>query len=510
MSWIRGSASNYQTLSDALEAAATGDSVATAVIATAGTGYTVGDILDVVGGTGTVTAQVEVTAISGGGGTGPITAVRRYNDGVYTATPSTPNSVTNGTGALATVTLTFTGGNGWTTQRNEGESLTSVDLVADGGTGYAEDDIITLSGGAFDTVATLRVTGETGGVIDTVSIEDAGVYNAAPADPVAQASVAPTGGLGAEFNLTWNTGQKQVIMKGSGGGADNIYVGWRSFSEGVDHYNWELHGFTGFTSTVGMDNQPGVSPGLHDGASGQQAGAYLLLHNTSIEYWFTITPYRITIVVKVGSKYFNAYLGWGNRFATITEYPYPAVVAGHTSDALAKSIDNKLSSGLVDPWRSSGTEPAVAGPMFVRFTDGAWHSVWNAEVSVSSRSTRRDRCVMPCQIPQGQQDASGGDVFTSSQASFNDILPVTGLSPTFVATLHPTPGTVDYRILFPATVVFTEPTEQVVLELDDIYWISGSDGLLSEDRIIQDGEVYRVFQNCNRGDNASFLAIKEV
>jgi hypothetical protein len=81
--------------------------------------------------------------------------------------------------------------------------VSSVDSVVSGGTGYEVNDLITLAGGTFLRAAVLRVTGETGNVIDTVSIEDAGVYSVAPADPVAQDTVAPPGGAGATFNLTY-------------------------------------------------------------------------------------------------------------------------------------------------------------------------------------------------------------------------------------------------------------------------------------------------------------------
>lgn len=80
--------------------------VATAVIGTAGTGYTVGDTLTIDGGTG-VAATVTVATISGGGGTGPITGVTLVNVGAYTVNPSSPNSATGGTGSGATITLTF-------------------------------------------------------------------------------------------------------------------------------------------------------------------------------------------------------------------------------------------------------------------------------------------------------------------------------------------------------------------------------------------------------------------
>ena len=72
--------------------------------------------------------------------------------------------------------------------------------VDDGGTGYTAGDVLTLSGGQFAIPVELTVTGETGGVIDTVDITNAGNYTVLPVDPTPA-----TGGTGsdAEFSVTF-------------------------------------------------------------------------------------------------------------------------------------------------------------------------------------------------------------------------------------------------------------------------------------------------------------------
>lgn len=76
-------------------------------ISNGGTGYTVGDTLTVTGGTlgpnGTASV-VKVATISGGGGTGPVATVTISNRGAYKAKPSSPVSVTGGTGTGAKIT----------------------------------------------------------------------------------------------------------------------------------------------------------------------------------------------------------------------------------------------------------------------------------------------------------------------------------------------------------------------------------------------------------------------
>lgn len=71
--------------------------------------------------------------------------------------------------------------------------------VDDGGTGYTEGDVLTVSGGQYAIPVELTVTGETGGVIDSVEITNSGNYTVVPTNPVDV-----TGGTGADatFNLT--------------------------------------------------------------------------------------------------------------------------------------------------------------------------------------------------------------------------------------------------------------------------------------------------------------------
>jgi hypothetical protein len=83
--------------------------VATVAISAAGTGYTAGDVLTIAGGTiqnseNLVPATVTVDTV---GGAGEITGVSVAFPSGYTAAPSTPNTVTGGTGTGAQLNLTF-------------------------------------------------------------------------------------------------------------------------------------------------------------------------------------------------------------------------------------------------------------------------------------------------------------------------------------------------------------------------------------------------------------------
>lgn len=80
------------------------------VIVSGGSGYAVGNILTVSGGTYTTQAQVKVITVSGG----VITELRMETAGNYSIPPTGTLTLTGGGGTGATCTLTFIGGSIWT------------------------------------------------------------------------------------------------------------------------------------------------------------------------------------------------------------------------------------------------------------------------------------------------------------------------------------------------------------------------------------------------------------
>lgn len=78
------------------------NTIPTFSISAAGTGYSVGNLLNLAGGTSTTSLTLLVTAVNGTGG---ITGASIANMGDYTVTPTYPASVTGGTGSGATFTI---------------------------------------------------------------------------------------------------------------------------------------------------------------------------------------------------------------------------------------------------------------------------------------------------------------------------------------------------------------------------------------------------------------------
>jgi hypothetical protein len=107
-----------------------------------GTGYTVGNVLTVVGGTGG-TCTVSVTAVSAG----VVTAVGTPNFAQFTVLPTNPAATTGGTGSGCTLNLTYG---------------VTAPTITNAGSGYVEQPTVTFSGGGGSGAAAYaRVGGDT-------------------------------------------------------------------------------------------------------------------------------------------------------------------------------------------------------------------------------------------------------------------------------------------------------------------------------------------------------------
>jgi len=110
-------------------------SITSATLVSGGTGYSTNDILTVSGGTFATAAQIRVDAQTAG----VITAFTLVNVGAYSVVPSNPVSVTGGTGASATFTLT-----------NAGQAIEVIGLTLVGGIPASPVDGFNLGSGPVE------------------------------------------------------------------------------------------------------------------------------------------------------------------------------------------------------------------------------------------------------------------------------------------------------------------------------------------------------------------------
>jgi hypothetical protein len=109
-----------------------------------GTGYTVGDVLTVSGGTGTA-ATLTVATVSAG----VITAITLLGSGGYSVLPTFPASVTGGTGSGATFTFV------------DMALSSGAVTITNAGSGYVEQPTVTFSGGGGSGAAAIATVGST-------------------------------------------------------------------------------------------------------------------------------------------------------------------------------------------------------------------------------------------------------------------------------------------------------------------------------------------------------------
>ena len=510
---IAQSATDYLDLLDKLVEFVTSRSCTSVAINGGGTGYSVNDVLTVSGGTSTIAVELVVTSVS----SGVIDGVRISQSGAYTSLPTNPVSVTGDGGSGATFNLTFNTDNGWTVNRRTKEAVSAA--VGTAGTGYSVSDQLTIVGGVdADTAAVFNVDSVGGsGEVTGVSLVTAGKYGETPAN-----DAATTGGGGSDCELTvtyqnHTSTDFDVLLEGEGGGADEIFVGIRSFNVGSS-FNWELMGATGYNAANSYVTQPGRSPGNYEsGVEAEREGSYVPLDNSSITYWIYVSGRRIMGAFKVGaSTYTNMYLGWVNPFGTASDFPYPLVVAGCSSarGRLFSSGDTGY-SGMLDP---IADDFDANGPMSYRDPAGVWNQIANSEGSGSGRNALDSFVCWPAGSP-GTTGLAADDDIASTSIETLDLIPNTGGPGTATYFMKQSPESPnDISLLWPTMLVREGDGGSIPRdlhgELEGVFWttadISGAPATAASEDTFTDenGDVYDVFQNCNRTELFSYFALK--
>lgn len=401
-------------------------------------------------------------------------------------------------------------------------------VVSAAGTGYTVGDTLTATGGTFTFAATFVVTAVAAGLVTALRLSNGGAYTVNPGTPVST-----TGGTGTGCTVTvtflttgWtavrNTtpgGEKEVILQGSGGGSDSIYVGIKTYQilsqdSFTTAYNWVLTGMTGFNTGLTFTAQPNVSPGADPTVT--TGGAYVPLKTADafpISFWFNITSYRIIMVALVENAiqhtYVSCYLGWMNRYGTSTEQPYPIFVAGSSGRNNALwSTTNPTITGLTEFMAITGR----AGPAFYRSTVGVWTSIFNSNTTDSgspSRTANTTGIAYPAAVPSLTGLTSEDQIVSTSNLEFVDFIPATGIPGVPAKKLQDT-GSGPHKLMIPVTVIDgAGPTLSIIGEVDDIFWFSGVSSVANQDTLTQGTNIYRVFQNGNRAQEFSFMAVRE-
>jgi len=323
----------------------------------------------------------------------------------------------------------------------------------------------------------------------------------------------------------YNTGSEdEWIATGEGGGSDTIVVGARTYSRAEqDIYGLELAGMDTYDSGQTFANQPGISPGRHDGAGNAVYGSYLPLADRATAWWISATSRRLVGVVRCGGVYLSFHMGWGMAHDSALNYPDPKVIAGSCCDpGIRYSDPDVVVSGIINPigYSTAGRE----GPMQLHTRAGAWSSVRNRVCldpagGVSSLSTTL------CCAPMGRAhigDATGADSWVSNVLEGSQFAQVSSVVIPNASAASTWPGT-QRAVLRRMPDGYQKPLpcyiyelEQSHVTLDGVFWISAAagpndPGLAPEDTLTDPNtsKVYHVFPMGAHESNWNYLALEE-
>jgi|GEM_PF-2793939 len=553
MTWHTGNADGYLELLQDLIELATNAHVDSVTVSAGGSGYAVGDILAINGGTvvGGHTAAVEVLTLSGSA----VATVRIARGGAYTANPGASATTTAETGGGSGCTITTTiASTGWTLDRRSQEAVSAT--IGAGGTGYTVGDQLTLVGGvrgiiSVDTAApaaVFEVASTSGGVVTAVTLVSEGNYEEVPSNDVI---VSGGTGTGCELTVTWQDATTQdqvVIMHTTAGSFTDPYIAIRTYTT-VDAFlgsepvrNWHIVGLPAYSPGLALHAHPNKSPGIDNGGN---LGTYcpcIPLKDTDASYpitfWFGINDRRIVGVFEVTDStpvfhYPSMYAGLYAQAGSRVEFPYPMLIGQsgwRTKTQYAETTP--VITGIVEcvgAAAANSLDPGGICSSHIYDTGSAqWIGLLNMDMSDAGTGQNDDQDgfqhhgVYPIIAPYQESTPEPFDVFNNSNnaVQWYDEIIDHQLPAAPRVQLLPTPdGASDKYLLIPATLVGHDLTEANATMLDDIfgelesvYYVAAYPvgDITTRDTFLIGSARYRVFSQGNRTQpNTSYMVIRE-
>lgn len=455
-----------------------GNRAASATVSAGGTGYAVGDIIEVQGGTTRCKAKFQVATLSGSA----VATVTAFEDGgAYSATPSNPAATTaigpNGAaGTGCTLTVTYSG------------LIGTTGLSVTGGAGSGCTVNITLAQAGWSVERNTNST---------------------------------------SFNGALN--EKEVVLKGDASGRTNKpYVAFTTFTRtsGIDtRHIVGLHGMIAHNAAIALSAQPGI---LGNPGTWSDEFPYLLCDENAaqqMDFWLSVSDREVHGVVDINSaagnsddrQFMQFYAGFLNTFATETEDPYPMYVAG----ARASNIDPSAGSANITGLGEAIIPNAAlfGGMLWYRAETSTWVTVFNSREIASQEASN-------VIFPLGNLLQVGAGSAESDNVAFDGPVPFhTGLgslnrsSPT--RRLFPVPGSTSYQFLFPLTLL-SRPAAAYDAVLDSargnlngcflVYNTDSSGATITNfalDYITVGSDRYRVFHSHIQRQPYHYVAMKE-
>lgn len=280
---------------------------------------------------------------------------------------------------------------------------------------------------------------------------------------LAERPVKDDNGIDIDYSSVYGATLQEVILSNVPTGTEKVIVGIREYLHvGSDTYNWNLNGYLSYTSgALWNSNYGDHNRNVYDSTYNNytEHPSITLDNNTDIEYWIYADNRRIILVARTDVNFHSMYLGFGNRFADPTDYPYPLIIAGttngnvsHTQQTYAKFIASAVLS--VAPYKMWVVSPA---------------NIYKFNVSTTIHFLPLDGWGSP------------SDVLRNS--------------------------TTDNPVMNPIYVVNVVDNESY-MSLDNVYHVASAD-LNIGDIITVGGDTYEVFPDINRIAYNSWMAIKQ-
>ncbi len=227
-------------------------------------------------------------------------------------------------------------------------------------------------------------------------------------------------------------------LRGPGSASEApVHVNIRTGAVPLDgEFWWEVRAAASFDGAFTFSNQPSSSP-----------DTYLLLADSTIDYWFMVSDRRIIVVAKISTSYFSMYAGFFLPFATPQEYPLPLYVGASRSTPTIFTTTNSGIRGIADP----GINAA-----WLRNAAGTWERIYN-----HNDNTANDDSF----LSHRSADYYTWPYYTGGGTSGTDDFPTIDI--------RPPPGDPDANLLIPVHIFGSNIGRGVLGLLEEVYWIPG-------------------------------------
>lgn len=528
------SVQGYRELLTLMSALATSQHVSAEVINAAGTGYVVGEIITLTHAGAFADATFEVLTIGGGGS---VTSLKRRNWGAFSNRVATVAVNAGGTGYAVGDILEIQGGT--ETQMAKAQVDTEAAGVITGVSVFETGGAYTVAPGLTG-AATLGIGPSTFAGDDAATL-DLTMTGLIGTTALATTASAAGTGLTLDITLTatgWSTGsqngmrdtndlsvnsindEKQLALKGTVTGGDEPFVLFRTGTtpSGPDTNYWITWAASdAYNPAVDFQSQAGL---LGDTLATLNSAHYTPMFDAKTQdCWISISQRKFLAAIKtpglVTLSYQFGYTGLGNPFATAVNNPYPLVVG---ASGLGQSNDFPDSNQITGPVEAFTDTTSV---FFVRRHESGGFVGCLNRFPGPTGTAFRTRGIYP-----GMENDNLNNINDASTISFDgriqmyDLIRPDGLAP--VVLMLPTPDSGgDLFVPIPLVCMEASSTQEPVatidklrVELENMFWVTGVDStgtdINAEDTITDvNGDRYRVIRGGQSTREYSLWCLKE-